>query len=220
MTPEEKFDQKIWETLMRIKERHLYAKTGEPVSISTALVNKEVLEKLEEWDSIKIRYNPWKIPASTENIFYLDIRPKFSHLFEKYEGKSNKKINEKSVISIKVFPIKDIRLDSRNYFLEINKGEKIVSFKSKKKAEGFEKETKLFKILFQLWDFRRELKNDKIIEKGDFVSLDNLSRGSGTENSAAVYKQIQRLNKLFEKENLAIHIKGENEKYRLIINKI
>ena len=116
--------------------------------------------------------------------------------------------------------IKNIRLDEQNYLLEINKGEKIISFKSKKKGEGLEKETKLFKILFHLWDYRQELKGNKIIKKGSFVSLDNLKIGSGSKNPKAVYKQIQRLNGRFKKEGVAIEIKGQNEKYHLIINKL
>src|SRR3989338_11018135 len=55
--------------------------------------------------------------------------------------------------------IKDARLDEQNYLLEINNGEKIISFKSKKQGEGLEKETKQFKILYQLWEFRWEFKN-------------------------------------------------------------
>ena len=116
-------------------------------------------------------------------------------------------------------PIRDVRLDESNFLLEINNGEKIISFKSKKKGEGLEKETKQFKILYHLWDFCWEIKNSKVIKKGDYTSLENLVRGSGSESADAAYKHIQRLNIRFKNEGVAIEIKGENEKYRLIINK-
>ncbi|MCK9597073.1 hypothetical protein M0R19_07865 [Candidatus Pacearchaeota archaeon] len=225
MTPEEKFNQNIWNTLERIKESELYTKIGDPVPVASLLIDKRALNKLEEWEAIKIRVNPWEYPVSTDLLFYLDIRPNFSQLYNKYKESVGKKIiknvAKKSMNdNIIQFPIKDIRLDEQSYLLEINKSEKIVSFKSKRKGKGLEKETKLFKILFQLWDLRQEIKNGKIIEKGDFASLDNLLRGSTSENSTAVYKQIQRLNKRFEKEGLAIKIGGENGRYRLTINKI
>lgn len=128
--------------------------------------------------------------------------------------------HEKSLrIGIQPILIKDARLDESNYFLEINNGEKIISFKSKKKGSGLEKETKQFKVLYHLWDFRWELKDSKVLKKGDYASLDSLARGSGSESKEAAYKHIQRLNNRFKNEGVAIEIKGENEKYRLIINK-
>ncbi len=116
-------------------------------------------------------------------------------------------------------PVKDARLDGQNYFLELNNGEEIISFKSKKKGEGLEKETKQFKVLFHLWEFRWEFKNGKVLKKGEFVSLDNLAKASNSESTEAAYKHIQRLNTLFKSKGVAIEIMGENEKYRLIINK-
>lgn len=114
-------------------------------------------------------------------------------------------------------PIKDIQLDDKNYLLKINKGDKIISFKSKKGEDDLEKETKQFKILYQLWDFRRETKGSRITEQGDYVSLGNLTKGSGSKNTESTYKHIQRLNKRFRENGLAIQIKGKDGKYRLII---
>lgn len=119
----------------------------------------------------------------------------------------------------KPIALKDVSLDENNHLLEINHGEKIISFKSKKSGEGLEKETKQFKILYHLWDFKWELKDGKVLIKGDIASLDNLARVSGSESPKAAYKHIQRLNNRFKKEGVAIEIKGENEKYRLIINR-
>jgi len=63
------------------------------------------------------------------------------------------------------------------------------------------------------------LKNDKILIKGDYVLLDNLSKGSGSVSKEATYKNIQRLNDRLEKKGLAIKIEGKLGKYQLIINK-
>jgi len=115
--------------------------------------------------------------------------------------------------------IKDVRLDETNYLLEVNKGENFISFKSKKGGAGLEKETKVFKILFHLWDFRQEVKNGKITLKGNPASLNNLKRGSGCPTDEAIYQHIKRINKLFETKGLPIKIEGDNGKYMLIIYK-
>ncbi len=94
-----------------------------------------------------------------------------------------------------------------------------MSFKSKSNGEGIERETKQFKILMHLWDFRWELKVGKVLRKGDFTSLDNLQRGSTCPTPEATYQHIKRINSLFEKNSLPIKIVAENGKYRLIINK-
>jgi hypothetical protein len=129
----------------------------------------------------------------------------------------NKLLNKTKITPLIL--IKDTRLDGQNYLLEVNNGKKIISFKSKKNGEKLEKETKQFKILYHLWDFRWELKDGRVLKKGDYASLDNLVKGSGSESKEAAYKHIQRLNNRFKNEGVAIEIKGENEKYRLIINK-
>jgi len=133
--------------------------------------------------------------------------------------KLKEKTKETKKTKTTVITIKNVRLDEKNYYLEINNGEKIIAFKSRKKGKGFEKETKQFKTLHHLWDFRRELKADKVFINGDFVSLENLAKVSGSKSAGAAYKHIQRLNTRFENEGVAIKISGENEKYRLIINK-
>jgi hypothetical protein len=181
--------------------------------------NAEINEMIEENAKLKNK------PFTVEGYWVKPIEPKFSRLCEEYKRGINENFEEKTTLlkpkdnKAAQFPIKDIRLDEHNYLLEINNGGKIISFKSKKKGEGLGKETKLFKILFHLWDFRWELKGGNILKKGNFISLDNLTVGSGGESSTATYKQIQRLNGRFKNEGVAIEIKGENGKYRLIINK-
>lgn len=73
LMPEEKFIQNLWEILKKIKENSLYTKAGKPISISASLVDERLLDKLEEWEVLKIREDPWKLPASTKDVFYLDI---------------------------------------------------------------------------------------------------------------------------------------------------
>ena len=115
--------------------------------------------------------------------------------------------------------IKNARLDTSNYILEINHGEVIISFKSKKNREGLDRETKLFKLLCFLWDSHWEMKDGKVLVKGYFHTLDNLKRGSGSVTTDAAYKTITRLNALFRKRGVPISIEGTNEKYRLILYK-
>lgn len=149
------------------------------------------------------------------------IEPKFSQLCREYEKKVAKKLGDKGILqkSENITPIKNLSLDEKNYFIEINNGEKIISFRSKKNKEGLERETKQFKILYHLWDYRWELKNGKVIKRGDFASLDNLTKGSGSKNTDATYKHIQRLNACLKKAGVSIKIAGDNAKYRLIIVK-
>ncbi len=133
-------------------------------------------------------------------------------------------------------PIREIRMDEDNCFLEINGGERFVSFRSKKKIKKPEpeeyltpeeedhlkreiKKTKQWKVLFHLWDFRWEMKDDKVLRRGDVFSLANLRRMTECETTGAVKQHIKRLNNRFKNDGLSIEIIGENEKYRLVINK-
>ena len=137
-------------------------------------------------------------------------------------------------VSIK---IKNVRLDKQNYLLEINNGEEVIPFRSKKRIrkpdiaeEGLTPEeeeqlmqgafeTKQWKTLFHLWDFRWEIKNGNILRKGDFVSLENLKKGSECSTTEATYQHIKRLRNRFNNEGVDIKIERKNEKYRLVINK-
>ena len=122
-------------------------------------------------------------------------------------------------VDVKQVNIKQAQLNEKTYILEINNGEKIISFKSKKGCEGLEKETKLFKILFHLWEFRYETKKDKIIQYGDWISLDNLAKPIDS-TTAAVYQNIKRIRKKIERENLPIYIKSSKTgMYKLILEK-
>ena len=132
-------------------------------------------------------------------------------------------------------PIREIRMDEDNCFLEINGGERFVSFRSKKKIKKSEpeeyltpeekdhlkreiKKTKQWKVLFHLWEFRWEMKGGKVLRSGDVFTLANLRRMTECETTGAVKQHIKRLNNRFKNDGLSIEIIGENEKYRLVIN--
>jgi hypothetical protein len=126
-------------------------------------------------------------------------------------------INEKN-IEPSLEKIKSLRLDEKNRLIEINKGERIISFKSRKKEEDSgDEDTKQFKILFYLWDFRWEMRDGKVKQKGDFASLKNLTKNSGCKTEKATYQHIKRLNAVFKKNGLAIKITGENGNFRIVM---
>lgn len=94
-TPEEKFNQQVWEILQNIKEEILATEKGKPVKyrfghfVGVGIIPKErkknILYKLQELGAIRIRENPFELPYSTEDIFYLDIKqPKFDEIYEKF----------------------------------------------------------------------------------------------------------------------------------------
>jgi hypothetical protein len=133
---------------------------------------------------------------------------------------SNYKIQKVKKASSLSYPLKNVVLDRYNYLLKINKGDKIISFRCKTNREGLvEKENKSFKIFFHLWEFHQETKNDEVTKSGEIVSLENLKRVSGCLTVSATYQHIKRLNNRFKDNGVDIKIKGENGRYRLVINK-
>ncbi|TSC79985.1 MAG: hypothetical protein G01um101429_297 [Parcubacteria group bacterium Gr01-1014_29] len=243
MTPDKQLNQAIWWVLQELRKEYLSSPSGQAINFEyqnkgggnpSPEDQRRALKFLTTKKVIRIGSNNYPAPFNkfaggsigaqvygVKPIGYdIDIlQPKFDELYHLYAYGNSYLENKKAVSDTISIKIKDARLDEQNYLLEINNGEKIISFKSKKKGEGLEKETKQFKILYHLWEFRWELKDGKVLKKGDFTSLDNLVRGSGSESTEAAYKHIQRLNKRFKNESVAIEIAGENEKYRLIINK-
>lgn len=173
--------------------------------------------------------------------FFAILKPSKSLLLDALEGQKkkveiSKPLVARSKIKLAPLPIKDIRLDKDNYFLEINGGERFVPFRSKKMMkklkfeEGLTREeeehsrwealkTKQWKVLFHLWDFRWEMKGGKVLQRGDIFTLENLKRMTGCKTTGAVKQHIKRLNNRFKNDGLTIKIIGENEKYRLVINK-
>lgn len=201
----------------------------------------QIYEKYEEYS---VGINPsYTFGITKEDLAQHLLWTGSSNLIREARKEVNEKIESMSIENVALLKkknntiatsIKNIRLDEQSYLLEINKGDKILYFKSKKQVkkldddltqkerEELEKETlktKQWKILSYLWEFRWELKDDMVLKKGDFTSLGNLATASGSESTGAAYKQIQRLNKRFKENGVAIEIKGENEKYRLIVNK-
>jgi hypothetical protein len=129
MTPKEKFNKDVWDVLKRIKEKLLYAKKGRPISLSWVLLpvyGEEILEKLEEkWKVIKIRENPWKPPASTKEIFYLNVMgSRFDKLYRRYEKRMG--YNDKKEEEVK---IEGVKKGEKTEFLD---NEVLIKFENKK----------------------------------------------------------------------------------------
>ncbi len=215
------------------------------IAASTKKILIDFLPYIEVQDQVKILDDLKKKGAvggfKKQTDFFAILKPSKSLLLKELDSQKKKvEISKPLVAHSKVkltpLPIRDIRMDEDNCFLEINGGERFVSFKSKKKVKKPDpaeyltreeeehlkreaKKTKQWKILYHLWDFRWEMKNNKVLRKGDFVSLANLKRGTGCKTNGAVFQHIKRLNGRFKNEGLSIEIIGENEKYRLVINK-
>ena len=199
----------------------------------------EVKDQIKILDDLKNRNIIGGFKKRTD--FFAILEPSKSLLLDELERQKKKtEISKPLLVQVKSkptpLPIKDIRIDRDNYFLEINGGERFVSFKSRKKFKKLEpeeystqeekdhlkreaKRTKQWKILYHLWAFLWEMKNGKVLRKGDIVTLGNLKRATGCKTTGAVQQHIKRLNDRFKNEGLSIEITGENEKHRLIINK-
>lgn len=98
MTPEEEFNQEVWDVLQKVKRELLATEKGKSVAypfptrhfagmgIISQERQKKLLNKLHEWGALKIRENPWEYPASTDTLFYLDIvQPKFDETYKKFQ---------------------------------------------------------------------------------------------------------------------------------------
>ena len=199
----------------------------------------EVKDQIKILDDLKNRNIIGGFKKRTD--FFAILEPSKSLLLDELERQKKKtEISKPLLVRSKAklapLPIKDIRMDEDNYLLEVNGGERFLSFRSRKKIKTAEpeeyltpqekehlkrevKKTRQWKVLFYLWDCRWEVKNNKILRKGDFFSLANLRRVTGCKTTGAVQQHIKRLNGRFKYEGLAIEIIGENEKYRLVINK-
>lgn len=127
--------------------------------------------------------------------------------FEKYE-KSKANIIANSI------ELKNINLNESGRYIEINNGATIIPFNSKSEKDFKSKE---FKIFFHLWDFRWEEKKNKIIRKGDYITKDNLKRGTESKSVGAIDQTIKRLRQIFKKRKLPIVIEPKGGKYRLVI---
>lgn len=174
--------------------------------------------------------------------FFAILRPSKSLLLNELDSQKKKielikPLVVHSTAKLAPLPISNIRMDEDNYLLEINGGERFVSFRSKKKTKKLEpeeyqtqeekahskrevKKTKQWKILCLLWDFHWEMRNNKVLRRGDLFTLENLKRMTGCKTAGAVKQHIKRLNNRFKDDGLSIEIIGENERYRLMINKV
>jgi len=210
--------------------------------IGKPLKEDEIIHDFQNWGVLKIED---KYVDDGDLIYYLKILPKFKKVYKDYypdapdipdipetntfnvynvsntyNNVSNapNKDNLPDALDSDPYKVKSLQLNESQYLLEINDGERFIPFKSKKGKEGIEKETKLFRILYHLWDFRTEFKNNKKITGENYwVTIENLKIESGCESIDATYKQIKRLENKLKKNNLPIQIDATNGKYRLVV---
>jgi hypothetical protein len=99
MTPEEIFNQQVWEILQDIKEEILATVTGKPVKYifpDTIGVDippnrrRKILYKLEEIKTFEILRNPKGVRIGTGDIFYLIINSlRFDEVYKEYDQLNN-----------------------------------------------------------------------------------------------------------------------------------
>jgi len=138
-TPEEIFNQQVWELLQEIKEEFLATVKGKPIKyrvpniigagIISADRQKKILYKLEEEGAFKIQRNESGQRIGTSDIFYLILDyVKFGEIYKKYE-KQNKLIEEKSPTNKGKDELIDIPLtDLENKFNEIESEQDLSKF--------------------------------------------------------------------------------------------
>jgi len=146
------------------------------------------------------------------------IYKKFSTEYQKSIASNNQETGDGLLRQKELIRIKQIAIIENKYIIEINNGTDDLSFRSKKQGEGLDKETKLFKIIFHLWDFRQEFnKKGSIKRKGAWITLDNLAIQTNS-NTGAVYQNIRRLREKFNENKLPLEIESNKAgKYRLKI---
>lgn len=221
--------------------------TANEIATSTEKILIDFLPYIEVQDQVKILDDLKKKGVvggfKKRTDFFAILGPSKSLLLSELDSQKKKAEIGKPLVlvthsktKLPPLPIRDIRMDEDNYLLEINGGERFVIFRSKKMMkklkpeEGLTREeeehsrrealkTKQWKVLYRLWDFRWEMKNNKVLRKGNIFTLTNLRRMTECKTIGAVKQHIKRLNNRFKNEGLSIEIAGENEKYRLVINK-
>ena len=98
MTPEEKFNQQVWEILQGIQEEILATVKGKPIKyripnvVGVGIIppdrRRKILYKLEEEKAFKIQRNAKGTRIGTGDIFYLIIDSlKFDEAYKKYQSK-------------------------------------------------------------------------------------------------------------------------------------
>ncbi|HCR81338.1 MAG: hypothetical protein UY13_C0002G0124 [Candidatus Pacebacteria bacterium GW2011_GWB1_47_8] len=96
MTPEEKFNQQVWEILQDIKEETLATQNDKPVKYKMPHVagagiiprdrREGIIFKLQELGALRVRESPFEPPVSTNDVLYLDIYPStFETVYTKYQ---------------------------------------------------------------------------------------------------------------------------------------
>jgi len=120
MTPVDEFNQEVWHVLQRVRRAEL-ATVGKnieykfPHVVGVGIIPKEkqkkILYKLQEWEALKVRENPWEPPESTPDTFYLNLlQPKFNKIYQKFTPKasSHETVEDSFIADIQEINVKDI----------------------------------------------------------------------------------------------------------------
>lgn len=195
----------------------------------------EVLDKLKMFEIIKVDEKATNegfdvIPNTECELRRIEIlQPAFDiFLLRKYGIKNkdgnyffpeNLSLDENTKNFKQPKKIKSMRLDESTCILNINNSEDFISFASRKNKNGLKKETKKYKVLVHLWEFRRETKKGRIVsgQDGSFEVIENLTKASGSISEGATRKTISRLEEMFVKNGLPIKIDVQKGKYRLSV---
>ena len=152
----------------------------------------------------------------------LENREKLIEGYEKLKLERSNNSNKKQALSNnEEVAIKDVRLDEEGHFLEITKinGEEIIiPFKSKKKGKEQGNETKLFKLLYPLFDKKWHRIKGKIVKKGEYYPIDTLMQLTNCLTEGALKQHIKRLNKSFKDKLIPINIKCAGRSCKLIVD--
>ncbi len=185
-----------------------------PVSVQRAIIFRLAHEKaIEILDTKEQPTRDGRLAIEVSG-FEIKILPHFDELFsDSTSSKKQEKVFHKKIT------IDSATLDEENYLVKINDGEDFIPFYSKPEGKGLAKENKQFKVLVQLWEYRWEIKNGKVLKTGDVATLENLKRNCGCPTIDAAYRHTRRLNTIFENHGVTMKIECEAGVCRLIIDK-
>jgi hypothetical protein len=71
--------------------------------------------------------------------------------------------------------------------------------------------------MIYLWEFRRELKKNKLVQEGSFEPIKDIKIDSKSKSDSATRRTISRLNELFEKRGLSMKIETKRGEGRLLV---
>jgi len=229
MTPEETFNQQVWEILQDIREESLATEKGKPIEykfpvrhfVGVGIISQErqkkIIYKLQEWGALKVREDPFEPPESTPYVFYLDlIQLKFSKIYQKFQKTCDltsylntyqKKLFQGSKNPPKFSQLKTIKPDNKSKQNNLKKD----SPKKASWSNNFKWQNKVFifgkygKINFNS-EIRIALFKELTNAKGGWVRVRKLKEITGKDDSYVrpTVGQIERSMKPSLKQHISI----------------